>query len=142
MRVYSLLLLFQAILPLTHLFFFPCHASISEFSSFSSFLYLLRAGDPSAHFFDMPAHGGAAFGFAIIVAAALVTWGIIALVNVASDSSDSSDDYAESREADSDLQVFFLFCFVSCDGGWFGSSGGGVNERSLTTNNRSKPKLT
>lgn len=81
----------------------------------------------------MPAHGGAAFGFAIIVAAALVTWGIIALVEVASDSSDSSDDYAGSRDADSDLQV----CFVWRVRSFFRGGNGGGHERSLITNNQS-----
>eukprot|EP00752_Nemacystus_decipiens_P017703 g15872.t1 len=49
----------------------------------------------------MPAKGGAFFGFAIIVAAALITWGIIALVDVADDSSD--DDGSRSIES-SELQ--------------------------------------
>lgn len=66
----------------------------------------ISLGDTSVHVFAMPANGGAFFGFAIIVAAALVTWGIIALVNVASDNNDDSgDDYASAREADSDIQV-------------------------------------
>lgn len=54
----------------------------------------------------MPAKGGAFFGFAIIVAAALITWGIIALVDVANDSSDDSSDDSSSRSIESsELQV-------------------------------------
>jgi len=56
-------------------------------------------------FSTMPAKGGAFFGFAIVVAAALITWGIIALVDVANDDS-SSDDGASTRgTGSSELQV-------------------------------------
>ena len=59
-----------------------------------------------------PPQGGAFFGFAVIIAAALAAWAIIALVNVAEDE-DSSDDYARPREADNDIQVlFYHVCFV------------------------------
>eukprot|EP00903_Cladosiphon_okamuranus_P017845 g16423.t1 len=47
----------------------------------------------------MPAKGGAFFGFAIIVAAALITWGIIALVDVANDSSDDGGSSSRSIES-------------------------------------------
>lgn len=51
----------------------------------------------------MPAKGGAFFGFAIVVAAALITWGIIALVEVADD--DSNDGSSSRSVADNDIQV-------------------------------------
>ncbi|CAM9272210.1 unnamed protein product [Scytosiphon promiscuus] len=56
----------------------------------------------------MPPRGGAFFGFAIIIAVALITWGIIALVEVADDSNDSNDtndSYDTSRDDDSELQT-------------------------------------
>lgn len=54
----------------------------------------------------MPAKGGAFFGFAIIVAAALITWGIIALVDVADNDSSSDDGGSSSRSIESsELQV-------------------------------------
>ncbi len=62
----------------------------------------------------MPAKGGAFFGFAIVIAAALITWGIIALVDVANDrrssSGDSGDDDASTRgTGDSEFQVCALW---------------------------------
>lgn len=54
----------------------------------------------------MPPRGGAFFGFAIVVLVALITWGIIALVEVAQDdSSGDSGDFADSRDVDSELQA-------------------------------------
>lgn len=61
----------------------------------------------------MPAKGGAFFGFAIVIAAALITWGIIALVDVANDSGGSGgsgDDDASTRgTGDSEFQVCALW---------------------------------
>lgn len=54
----------------------------------------------------MPVKGGAFFGFAIVIAVALITWGIIAIVNEASPKGDSDDgDYTPPADGESDIQV-------------------------------------
>lgn len=55
----------------------------------------------------MPVKGGAFFGFAIVVAVALITWGIIAIVNEASPDrdSDDGDEYTPPADGESDIQV-------------------------------------
>lgn len=68
----------------------------------------------------MPAKGGAFFGFAIIVAAALITWGIIALVEVADDDSSSDNNDSGSRSiTSSELQVcasvVMVMIMIVCD---------------------------